>query len=379
MKIVHVCMSAPYIDGWGYQENLLPQYMAEAGTDVTVVASNILPEYQNRDTVPIGEYYFGSVKVVRIPCKRIGSSLTFTKNLMNTLVKEHPDAIFHHNLNFPSHFICNKYCVNNNVKLFVDNHADYINCVPSKLKRLIFYRCLNGFITRCFSKSVFKFYGVTHSRCDFLINEYGIPASKVDFLPIGADVKAATLSVSKAELRQKYGISQNDICIITGGKMGVDKGTCSLINAIISLRRDYQNLKLIVFGKCTDSCTEDLISKSDFILSEGWCDRSKTMELLSLADLACWPIHHTTLCEDAIACITPLLIRKTGTTEHLIDGNGYFLQSGDESELKQSILAYLELSEQEMVRLSERSKIMREKLSYSTLANQIIEIVDGQK
>lgn len=31
-----------YIDGWGYQDNLLPDYMTQAGHDVVVVTSKII-------------------------------------------------------------------------------------------------------------------------------------------------------------------------------------------------------------------------------------------------------------------------------------------------------------------------------------------------
>ena len=46
MRIVHICISAPYIDGWGYQENLLPRYLQKAGTENYVIASmNDFPVY----------------------------------------------------------------------------------------------------------------------------------------------------------------------------------------------------------------------------------------------------------------------------------------------------------------------------------------------
>ena len=39
MKIVHLCISAFYIDNCSYQENLLPKYHAKMGYDVTIIAS----------------------------------------------------------------------------------------------------------------------------------------------------------------------------------------------------------------------------------------------------------------------------------------------------------------------------------------------------
>ena len=372
MKVAHICMSAPYIDGWGYQENLLPKYMALQGVETIVIASNILPKYQNNTIVPTGEYYIDNVKVIRISCIRIGSSLTFSKGLMNILNKEKPDAIFHHNLNFTTHVICNRYCVNNDKLMFEDNHADEINCMKNKFIAFLFYRCINGFITRLFSESVFKFYGVTHSRCEFLVKRYGIPSKKVGFLPIGADVDSADSIDTKESLRGKYGCSASDTIIISGGKMGIDKGTYDLIEVIKELHTDKPSLKLALFGKFSDSETESLSSKYSFIRYFGWCDRRKTLELLKMSDLACWPIHHTTLCEDAVACCVPLLLRRTGTTEHLINGNGYFMESGNKSELRHYINMYINCSPDAICEFREKSVAMKNYLSYNTIANNVI-------
>jgi hypothetical protein len=42
MKIVHFCLSGPYNDNWGYQDNLLPLYQQKLGHDVTVIATNTM-------------------------------------------------------------------------------------------------------------------------------------------------------------------------------------------------------------------------------------------------------------------------------------------------------------------------------------------------
>ena len=39
MKVLHLCLSAFYIDGYGYQENILPRMHKKLGHDVLIVAS----------------------------------------------------------------------------------------------------------------------------------------------------------------------------------------------------------------------------------------------------------------------------------------------------------------------------------------------------
>ena len=72
MKIVHVCISMPYVDGWGYQENLLPQYLQTAGTQNSVITSaNDLPLYlssQKRTEIASmgNDYHLGEIHIKRI-------------------------------------------------------------------------------------------------------------------------------------------------------------------------------------------------------------------------------------------------------------------------------------------------------------------------
>lgn len=42
MRIVHICLQAPYNDYWGYQDNLLPKYHRKSGHDVTVITTSTI-------------------------------------------------------------------------------------------------------------------------------------------------------------------------------------------------------------------------------------------------------------------------------------------------------------------------------------------------
>ena len=88
MKIVHICISAPYIDGWGYQENLLPKYLQQAGIQNAVIASgNDFPFYLSTqeisDIKAKGENYtIGEVYIKRIKTKRFSTSFLVPFHLM---------------------------------------------------------------------------------------------------------------------------------------------------------------------------------------------------------------------------------------------------------------------------------------------------------
>ena len=375
MKIVHICMVA-YLDGWGYQDNLLPEYMSKAGHDVVVISSaNHFPSFlkneeKDRIIAKGSDYYLNKVHVYRIQTKLDTSNYNFyCSGLWDILKKEKPDVVFHHGINSSSMLICWQYVrTHGSTKFFVDNHADKINESRNKLWRFFVNRIILRTCVRITSSTVCRYYGVTPGRCDYLINSYGVKKSKVSLLPIGCDTDAIDmLSNNVEELRNKYGLPVNSSIIISGGKMGVDKGTGALIEAFTTLRKEMANLKLVLFGSFSDKETEEIANTTDGIYVFGWCDRTKTLELLKLSDIACWPIHHTTLIEDAVGCSIPIVVRKTPNTSHIIEKNGEYLNAGNCKEL---VDAFHKIFEGYDSYLS-GARRMHDKFSYNSIVKQI--------
>ena len=150
--------------------------------------------------------------------------------------------------------------------------------------------------------------------------------------------------------------------------MGKDKGTQELIRAVIDLKNVVNNIRLLLFGSFVDEETKQLAESFDCISIHGWCDREKTLELLKLSNIACWPIHHTTLIEDAIGCAIPIIVRKTGNTSHLIDKNGEYVETGKQEELISAIKKVID----NYNNYKENALLQKRKLSYDEIVSQII-------
>lgn len=373
MKIINICISAPYIDGFAYQENILTDYFLNAGLETIIIGSNILPKYLKSKKIETGIYFEHGKKIIRIKCIKLTSEFVISLGLFKHLKKERPDVIFHHNLNCTSLIICTIYRIlNTQVVLLVDNHADYINCNQNKFWQLFYYKTMVRLSAKFSSSFVHKFYGVTLLRCDYLHEVYGVKKNKIDFLPIGADVIAADkITETKNELKQKYNIPENSFVFISGGKMGKDKGTINLVKAINEINKHYQNVYLVLFGLFNDFETQTIANESKYVFFKGWCNHETSLRLLKSADVAVWPIHHTTLIEDAISVNTPLLIRKTRTTEHLINGNGIFLESNEYNELYSRMSFFLE--NHSSYSIETNCMAMRDKLSYKLISQKVID------
>ena len=102
MKIINLCVGG-YVEGWGYQENLLPEYESKAGYDTIVFAPrNSFPSYvdeKERDNIIKKgcEYEYNGVRIIRHNTYlHTPGIVLFSTHLYRTLLKEKPDIIFHH-------------------------------------------------------------------------------------------------------------------------------------------------------------------------------------------------------------------------------------------------------------------------------------------
>ena len=114
MRIIHVIIAAAYREGFGYQENLLPQKHKELGYDVGVITWDRYNQYGEllADSIGVKRYVNNSgVRVIVLPTtndtlRRIpvfGMCFNRTKYLYEMLEEETPDVIFVHGIQAADH------------------------------------------------------------------------------------------------------------------------------------------------------------------------------------------------------------------------------------------------------------------------------------
>lgn len=378
MKIVHI--THHYIDGWGYQDNILPEYQCRHGAEVTVVSDNNHLRYtQNPDMAAAilakgAEYVINGVKIRKIKCYfNTPNTSLVCRGLYRILQEKQPDMIFHHGIDSSSLMVAAWYKKKHKgTWLFVDSHADTINETHNKIWDLCYNKVLLSVVVKLLGNIVDRYFGVTPLRCEYLHQKFGVPTDRIGFLPIGCDTyHVDTLCFKREELRVKYRIPQDAFVVVSGGKMDASKGTIELIKAIMELYREIPRLHLILFGKY-DVEVAEAIKDNPCITNYGWCDRDKTLSLLALADVACWPRLHTTLIEDAVACEIPLIVKSSGNVRHFQkENNGIFLQTEDYQELLSAIRKIY----QEYQYYKGVSSLVRDKFSYDAITATLKEIM----
>ena len=297
MKIVHICLACFYVEGMGYQENILPQYHAMMGHEVSVLTSDYAfnSKYEKIEKTE-KEYvndYDVHVEILERSEDRIGSKLRKYVGVFDALEKRQPDVIFVHGGQFLSLkdvvLYCKKYPA---VRLYIDQHGDYYNTPVDTLKRKILQTVVFGHWMRKAAKYARKFWGVTPWRCEYLKDVYKLPENKIGLLVMGGDdryIHFDRMTELRNEVRQRLNITTDDFVLITGGKIDKPKNIHLLLRAVDEL--NLPDMKLIVFGQPNNEMEEIIAAyaKKDCICNLGWIDSKDVYDYFLASDLAVFP------------------------------------------------------------------------------------------
>ena len=165
MKIVHICLAAVYIEGFGYQENILPQCHRAMGYDVTVLTSDHVFDKNYTQKIREENDYVNPYGVHVIALQRTKRYGPYSKfgdyaDLFKTLKKEKPDIIFVHGGQFVALMDVIAYCKRNSqVKLYIDQHGDYYNMRLDRWQNRFVQHWIYGHWMRKAIPYVNKFWG----------------------------------------------------------------------------------------------------------------------------------------------------------------------------------------------------------------------------
>ena len=384
-KIVHLCLGNFFIDGYSYQENILPKYHVKLGFEVTVIASMVSFDEHGKFCLlsNCGEYFDSNgFKIVRLPYKRglaykLNKLFRYYEGTYECLEREKPDIIFIHNTTFGDAKEVVKYIKRHkNVKVYADSHVDWINSGHNFLSRQILHKIIWRHYTKLLLPYCKKVYGVLPIRCEYLNKVYKVPAEKIEYLPIGVDddsipTKETRMTV-RAEIRKNLKINDTDFVIATGGKIDRFKHTLELMRVINKLKE--ARLHLLIFGTILPELENEFNGLlSDNIHYVGWCNATQVTKYLLASDLACFPGTHSTLWEQSIGLSIPCIFRKWHGMEHVnVNGNCIYLEHSDEDEIKDAIMRILDKDFYKRLLLNAQNA--SKKFLYSDIAKQSIEL-----
>lgn len=237
--------------------------------------------------------------------------------------------------------------VHKDVKVYVDNHADFSNSASNWVSLHLLHRIIWKKCAHLILPYTTKFYGVLPARVDFLENVYGLPKERIELLVMGADdekVQMASDPNVRKRVRKKYGIGDEDFLIVTGGKIDMAKQqTVLLMKAINQLHST--KIKLLVFGSVVPELQEKVESEcSELVRYIGWVKSEDTYDYFAAADLVAFPGRHSVFWEQVAGQGIPLLVKRWDGTDHVDMGsNVKFFENDSVEEVQKAISSVLQI------------------------------------
>ncbi|MCX6262207.1 MAG: glycosyltransferase [Bacteroidia bacterium] len=301
------------------------------------------------------------------------------ENFYYSIEKENPSIIFIHNCQFWDIKQVVKYIkLHKEVKVFVDNHADFNNSATNWISKNILHKIIWKFCAKSIEPYAYKFYGVTPLRCDFLKNVYKISASKIELLILGSDdekIKLNQRDQVRISIRKELSIPVNDFVMITGGKIDERKNIHLLMQAVKELGRE--NVKLIIFGTSNQQMKPIIenLGRSNQIRNIGWIESDKVYDYFLASDLAVFPGTHSVLWEQSVGTGIPGVFKYWKGMDHIdLGGNCKFLYKDNANEIK-IVLEEIIRNEIEFCRMKKiTEEIGISKFSYSEISKRSIQI-----
>ena len=380
MKIVHLCLSCFFIDNYSYQENMLPKYHVKMGHEVTVIASLVSFNKEGKPCLlpsPSVRMDKDGYKVIRLAYKepiKINRILRKYEGFYKTLAAEKPDVIFIHGVSLADAKVIVKYLKrNSHVKLYGDNHADYINSATNFWSKHVLHKVIWRHYAKKLEPYLTKCYGVTPMRCRFLKEMYHLNPRIIEFLPMGVDDEAIPSNRDEVRhsVRAELGVPDDAFLIMTGGKIDQRKNTHVLLEAIRGINN--LNLHLVICGVLAPEMgylKEQFDARVHYL---GWCNAQRVMNCMIASDMACFPGTHSTLWEQAVGVGLPAVLKRWDEMTHMnVNDNCLFVKGEDVEELKQVIGR---LSSKEFyVQQKSRAELAATSFLYSDIAKKAIEL-----
>lgn len=354
MNIVHVYLTmSAFIVGSGYQESLMTEIHSEMGHNVTVLAGGYIFNEACGQKVPINRNNYETKDGVKIHVLPISHRYGFFSRFKDydgvyeTLCQLQPDVIFvHGGQSITLKDVIRYRKKHKNTRLYIDHHGDY-NIMPiDTVKQRLVQKYIYGHFIRKAVPYVETFWGVTPWRCQYLHEVYGVPEKKIDLLVMGGNDKYIHLENKeeiRKNIRKRYGFSEEDFLVITGGKLERNKQVSLLMKAVAEANRE--NLKLLVFGRADDEMRDEIeaLSKDDHIIMAGWLNAEDIYDYYLAADLAVFPGAHSVLWEQSQACGLPGIFKDWEGMHHVnVNGSALFLKEDSSEEIKKILLELMD-------------------------------------
>lgn len=347
MKIVHLCVSCFYIDGFGYQENELVRQHVADGHDVLVIASTETFDAEGRLTYVQPREYVGTdgAKVVRLPYRRVLPHRIMRKlrahpGVRTLLERARPDLIVFHGLCGWELLTVARYAARfPNVKVFADSHEDHFNSGRNWLSRDLLHGQYYRRILHAALPVLQPILCISVDTMRFVHEVYRIPEKQLEFFPLGGRVfDDDEYQRRRARTRAEFHIEDHETLFVQSGKMDAAKRLIESLRAFAEV--PSQTARFLVAGSLDASIKSEalaLIDKDPRVRFIGWLASDRLRDLLCAADLYVQPGSQSATMQMSLCCRCPVILDDVASHEPFVQGCGWLVR--DQGELVSAVLA----------------------------------------
>jgi len=216
----------------------------------------------------------------------------------------------------------------------------------------------------------------------------GIPKNKLEFIPWGVDCnKFKPMPKIRCELRERYGISDEEIVIGYSGRLVPIKGVDVLISAVHKLLHGGEKVRLLIIGgsfRCTGGSVNkyEVMARSllkDKVIITGWMKPEMVPFYWQMADIAVQPSYAESGGGGAMessACGIPVIASLVGGLQDTVkDGyTGFHISCGNMNELYDKLKLLIDDSELRKKLGENARKFMKENFDLDVVVEKYIKL-----
>ena len=351
-KMTVVLVSEFFAPGMGYLENSFPKYLARAGVETHVIATDLPLSYREKgerqtyknfaQPLPTGTVeHFDGYTVHILGHQQLFGHMRIA-GLGKKLASLRPDVV---QTMTPIGWIANQvawYKLRFGYKFFSGCHyhssvfplASRTNKASSSQK----FHCL---VTRTIPGRLASFasqkcHCISLDCADVATRFFGVPEKQIVISPLGVDTELffpdthADEFAQRVSLRRELGFAGEDIVCVYSGRFTSDKNPALLARAVAELRSKGEPYRGLFVG---DGRQGDAIRKCDGCVTRDFTPVHELGALYHAADIGVWPTQESLSMLDAAACGLPIVVNHTMNAVERIDGNGLTYILGDLNDL----------------------------------------------
>lgn len=317
MKIVFLGLASTFTPGLTYQDNYLCSQTLADGHQVTYISN---PEkFVNGEIVETGAedtVLPDGLHLIRLPYAKLGPDIITKKfrsfpGVYDILKNEQPDIIFCHGLQYWSVLDVIRYKkAHPEVKLYADTHADIYTSGTNWLSLHILHRVFYRYLIQKALPYVARYFCTTEECRQFSIENYGVPAERAEFYPLGGVLPTEDAYQScRAARRAELGVQSDELLLVHAGKLEPQKKTDSLLRAFAAVPE--LKARLAVIGSIPEETKASLLAQMEAdprVTYLGWKSGDDLQEYLCAADLYCQPGKVSAIMQNAVCNRCPILL-----------------------------------------------------------------------